>query len=294
MTPFIIGTRGSPLALAQTRMIQTDLQRRWPEETFELKIIKTTGDTWAAQPQRTEPLGKGLFTKELEEALLRGEIDLALHSLKDLPVEDPPGLSLVAIPPRVDPRDLLITRREVTLSELPHAAVIATGSPRRRSQLARLRPDLQFVDLRGNIDTRLRKLRENSEWSAIVLAAAGLERLKPDCQGLLLSALSPEEMLPAPGQGALGLQMRVNHPHAHLVQALDDPITRTCVTAERSFLLALGGGCQWPIGALAFSNNSHLTLHGFLSTPNQPGSRITVDGTDPVALGKEAASKIKT
>jgi hydroxymethylbilane synthase len=218
-------------------------------------------------------LGKGIFTGELERALLAGEIDLAVHSLKDLPTRGPEGLMLAAIPKRADARDVLITRtsdfapeppdgwvtasgslRRVLLGPgLPYGAILATGSPRRQAQLRLVRSDLRTVPVRGNIDTRLRRFRENPEWSGLVLAAAGLARLKPDVSGLTVTPMAFSQMLPAPGQGALGIQTRVDNSAdvRNLVHSVHDPVTSAAVTAERMFLEALGGGCGEPIAAYA-------------------------------------------
>ena len=274
MKPMILGSRGSPLALAQTRHIMAELKHAWPGRNFEIHVIKTEGDRLAEKADAGNPtLGKGLFTAELERALLAGEIDLAVHSLKDLPTSSPEGLILAAIPKRADARDALITRQAapapekpeswVTTSgslrrallgpELRYAAVVATGSPRREAQLRLVRPDLTTVAIRGNIDTRLRKFRENQEWSGLILAAAGLERLKPDVAGLTVTRLAFSQMLPAPGQGALALQTRTENSGdvRTLVRALHDPATAAAVSAERMFLEALGGGCGEPIAAYA-------------------------------------------
>jgi len=274
MKPVILGSRGSPLALAQTRQIMAELKRAWPGRNFEIHVIKTEGDRLAEKAiVGNLKLGKGLFTAELERALLAGEIDLAVHSLKDLPTSSPEGLMLAAIPKRADARDVLITRGPDLAPELPDAwitasgslrrvllgpelrygAILATGSPRREAQLRLIRADLATVAIRGNIDTRLRKFRENEEWSGLILAAAGLERLKPDVAGLSVTRLSFSQMLPAPGQGALALQTRMESSVdvRTLVRALHDPVAAAAVTAERMFLQALGGGCGEPIAAYA-------------------------------------------
>jgi hydroxymethylbilane synthase len=274
MKPVILGSRGSPLALAQTRHIMAELKHAWPGRNFEIHVIKTEGDRLAEKADAGNPtLGKGLFTAELERALMAEEIELAVHSLKDLPTSGSEGLMLAAIPKRADPRDVLITRgadpapekpegsvtatgslRRVALgTELRYGAVVATGSPRREAQLRLLRSDLTTVAIRGNIDTRLRKFRENQEWSGLILAAAGLERLKPDVAGLTVTRLAFSQMLPAPGQGALALQTRTENSGdvRTLVRALHDPATAAAVSAERMFLEALGGGCGEPIAAYA-------------------------------------------
>jgi hydroxymethylbilane synthase len=274
MKPVILGSRGSPLALAQSRHIATELKRLWPGRNFEINVIKTEGDRLAEKAAGGDPkLGKGLFTAELERALLDGKIDLAVHSLKDLPTDSPEGLILAAIPKRADARDVLVTRgpdlapelpegpvtasgslRRVLLGpELRYGAILATGSPRREAQVRLIRADLTTVAVRGNIDTRLRKFRENEEWSGLILAAAGLERLKPDMAGLNVTRMPFSQMLPAPGQGALALQTRTESSVdvRTLVRALHDPVTAAAVTAERMFLQALGGGCGEPIAAYA-------------------------------------------
>jgi hydroxymethylbilane synthase len=251
-----------------------ELKHAWPGRNFEIHVIKTEGDRLAEKADAGNPtLGKGLFTAELERALMAEEIELAVHSLKDLPTSGSEGLMLAAIPKRADPRDVLITRgadpapekpegsvtatgslRRVALgTELRYGAVVATGSPRREAQLRLLRSDLTTVAIRGNIDTRLRKFRENQEWSGLILAAAGLERLKPDVAGLTVTRLAFSQMLPAPGQGALALQTRTENSGdvRTLVRALHDPATAAAVSAERMFLEALGGGCGEPIAAYA-------------------------------------------
>ena len=286
MKPIVLGSRGSPLALVQTRHIMAELKRAWPGRNFEIHVIKTEGDALSeAADEGNLKLGKGLFTGELERALLAGEIDLAVHSLKDLPTSTPDGLMLAAIPKRADAADVLITKnteprealpegwvtasgslRRVLLGpELRYGAILATGSPRREAQLRLVRPDIVTVPIRGNIDTRLRKFRENREWSGLVLAAAGLERLQPDVDGLTVSRLSFSQMLPAPGQGALAIQTRTEGSAdvRALVRSLHDTATAAAVTAERMFLQALGGGCGEPIAAYAEATaDSLLKLEG--------------------------------
>jgi hydroxymethylbilane synthase len=281
MKPVILGSRGSPLALAQTRLIMAELKRAWPGRNFEIHIIKTEGDQLADKPDDVQvELGKGLFTGELEKALIKGEIDLAVHSLKDLPVAMPNELMLASIPKRADARDVLITKMSEPKEELPenwvtasgslrrvilgpelrYGAVVATGSPRRQAQLKHLRTDLVTVPVRGNIGTRLKKFREHDDWSALILAAAGLERLKPDVSGLTVTPMSYSQMLPAPGQGALGIQVRTENSAdvRALIRPLNDSATFAAVTAERMFLQALGGGCGEPIAAHAEVNRDGL------------------------------------
>ena len=254
MKPIVVGSRGSPLALAQSRWVVAELKRRWPGRNFEIHVIKTEGDRLTDLPfEASLSLGKGLFTGELERALLDGEIDLAVHSLKDLPTTDTDGLLVAAIPQRASARDVLITREPDLKTALPYGAIVATGSPRRAAQIQLVRHDLRTADIRGNIDSRVRKFRDNLEWSGLILAAAGLERLKPDLDGLFLASLPLSQMLPAPGQGALALQTRKDGAEdiRNLVGVTNDPETEAAVKAERMFLHALGGGCREPIGAYA-------------------------------------------
>ena len=275
MKPIVLGSRGSPLALAQTRQIMAELKKAWPGRNFEIHVIKTEGDKLSESSSDADDvkLGKGLFTGELEKALLSGEIDLAVHSLKDLPTSSPEGLMVAAIPKRCDAWDVLITkntepkealpenwvtasgslRRVILGPELRYGAIVATGSPRRGAQLKAVRADLRTAPIRGNIDTRLKKFRQNDEWSGLILAAAGLARLKPDLAELTVTRMSYAQMLPAPGQGALALQTRTENSVdvRTVVRALHDPVTSAAVTAERMFLQALGGGCGEPIAAFA-------------------------------------------
>jgi hydroxymethylbilane synthase len=319
MKPIILGSRGSPLALVQTRHIMAELKRAWPGRNFEIHVIKTEGDKLAESSDAGPvKLGKGLFTAELERGLLEGEIDLAVHSLKDLPTTMAEGLMLAAVPKRSDARDALITRgpdlapatpsnwvtasgslRRVLLGpELSYGAIIATGSPRREAQLRYVRSDLKTAPIRGNIDTRLRKFRENHEWSGIILALAGVDRLKPDVTGLTLTKMPFSQMLPAPGQGALGLQTRTENSAdvRALVRALHDPVTAAAVTAERMFLEALGGGCGEPIAAYAeVTPEHHLKLEGiaWLIGETEPRRGNLIRPLDkPEALGVDLAVEI--
>lgn len=243
MTPVLtIGSRGSQLALWQARHIQAQLSELGVETRIE--IIRTTGDKITDVPL-AKVGGKGLFTKEIEEALLDGRIDLAVHSLKDLPTELPEGLALAAIPEREETADALIGAR---LDDLPAGACVGTSSLRRAAQLRALRPDLVIENIRGNLDTRLRKLDEG-QYHAILLAAAGLRRL--GWAGRIAELLTADRMVPAVGQGALAIETRAGGPALELCKALDHAPTRAAVTAERALLAALGGGCQVPIGAHA-------------------------------------------
>jgi hydroxymethylbilane synthase len=238
-----IGSRGSQLALWQANHI-ADLLRN-AGHTAEIEIIRTTGDR--LQEVTFAQVGsKGMFTKEIEEALAEGRVDLAVHSLKDLPTELPQGFALAATPARVDPRDVFVSARHARLAELPEGARVGTSSQRRRAQLKALRPDLEAVEFRGNVDTRLRKLAEG-QVAAILLAAAGLDRLEKT--EWVRERLAPEHFCPAAGQGALGIETRAaDAPVLAALAFLDHAPTRYAVTAERAALEALGGGCQVPIG----------------------------------------------
>ncbi len=274
---FIIGSRGSKLALWQADWVKSRLEGSQPGVEIRIEIIKTSGDV-----MRDVPLsvigGKGVFTKELEEALLAERIDIAVHSLKDLPTTLPETLAITAITEREDARDAIVlpTSKEqanVSLKSLPDGATIGTSSLRRQSQLKSLRPHLAIKDLRGNVDTRLRKL-DAGEYDAIILAAAGLWRLG---FGERISAfIDPSEMLPAVGQGALGIETRADDAAMNeLVKLLDHAPTRAACTAERALLYSLGGGCQVPIAAHAVVAGDRLRLHGLVAALN--GERVIRD-----------------
>ena len=265
----VVGTRGSQLALWQARWVIGRLRSLFPHCKVLERVIKTTGDL-----QRDRSLvdigGKGLFTKELDEALLDGRIDLAVHSLKDYPVELPAGLTLAAAPVRAAPHDALISRRKPTLDALPPGAAIGTGSLRRIAQLSAHRPDLHCRDIRGNLDTRLRKLAEG-RYDAIVLAAAGLRRLG---WGDRISQILPMAvMLPAVGQGALAIVSRKQERRRW--RKLNVPEVETAVRAERALLAALGGGCQTPLGAYGRIRQGRLLLDAVVAEPN--GKRLVSD-----------------
>jgi len=238
--------------------------------TVSLQIIRTTGDKIHDAPLARIG-GKGVFTKEIEEALLAGQIDLAVHSMKDLPTALPDGLTIGAVTSRADVRDVLISRTGTLFDRLPPQGVLGTSSLRRQAQLRHARPDLRFIDLRGNLDTRLKKL-DAGVCDAIVLAAAGIERM--GWQTRITEYLPLDLCMPAPGQGALGLETRSDDPNtAAIISHLDDPISHCTVSAERAFLRALGGGCQVPIGALGRIQGNHLRLDGVVAS---------VDGTSLV------------
>jgi hydroxymethylbilane synthase len=272
----VIGSRGSKLALTQAQIVKDQIQLLYPSLQISIEIIKTSGDV------KTEPLsvigGKGVFTKELEDALLDGRIDLAVHSLKDLPTMVPEGLAIAAICKREDPRDALIlpirgaSKSLVSISKLRQRATIGTSSPRRLAQLKHLRPDLVFKDLRGNVDTRLRKLDEGN-YDALVLACAGLRRLKLEKR--ISAALTTQEMLPAVGQGALAIEMRSEDEFTELITKLDHKFTRLACVAERAFLRSLGGGCQLPIAAHAVVREKRIRLDGLVA--DTEGKQIVRD-----------------
>jgi hydroxymethylbilane synthase len=287
VSPLRIGTRGSALALWQARHVQERLAALGHAAT--LHEITTTGDR--LQDQRLEAVGgKGAFLKEIEEGLLAGEVDLAVHSLKDVPTALPGGLALVAILERADPRDVLVSSGP-RLSELRAGARVGTTSLRRRSLVQALRPELQLEDLRGNVDTRLRRLREG-RFDAILLAMAGLGRLGR--AGEATEVLDPRQFVPAPGQGAIAIECREGDAAVRAALApLDHPATARAVTAERAFLAALGGGCNVPLGAHAFEAGSDLELVAFVAGPD--GSALLRGerrGSDPGALGRALAGDL--
>ena len=264
MQTITIGTRGSQLALWQAEYIKKSLKSHFPEIDVSLQIIKTTGDR--IQNRSLVGLGKGVFTREIEFALLDGTIDLAVHSMKDLPTKLPAGLCIGAIPCREDPRDVLVTASEQSLEELPENAKIGTTSPRRRAQLNFLRPDLTVVDVRGNLDTRLRKLRE-TEVDGLILAAAGIKRLLGE--EVITEYFEIDRMVPAPGQGALGIEIREDDDRVRqFLSPINDLDAELAVTAERAVLSRLGGGCQVPIGVHASIKAGELGIVGMVADQN--------------------------
>lgn len=279
----VIGSRGSQLALWQANHIKARLEARGVESRIE--IIKTTGDKITDAPLHKVG-GKGLFTKEIEEALLDKRVDLAVHSLKDLPTELPKGLTLAAIPGREDQRDAIVGGK---LRSLKFGARVGTSSLRRIAQLRRIRPDLDIQSIRGNVDTRINKV-ERGEYDAIVLAAAGLKRLGWD--NIISEIFRPDILCPAVAQGALAIETLESGAGFDACAALDDPWTRLSVTAERAMLGELGGGCQVPIGAFATLENTEMFLTGAVFSPDgQAMIRYTATGefTKPVELGKSVA-----
>jgi len=289
----ILGSRGSQLALAQAHWIEARLRSALPPVLAEIHVVKTTGDR-ATGALLASGENVGLFVREIEEELLSGRIDLAVHSLKDLPLAQPEGLQLAAIPVREDPRDVLVTRDGRRLEELPPGAKIGTGSPRRIGQLLALRRDLKFAAIRGNVDTRLRKLSAGHV-DALVLALAGLNRLGVSQAGS--HPLSLEVMLPAPGQGALAVEIRSrDEPLGKILQELlDDPPTAAAVRAERALLKTLGGGCQMPVGALGRVSGESLELLGVVAAAD--GRRILRDSIRgssalPIEMGVELGERL--
>jgi hydroxymethylbilane synthase len=282
----VIASRGSQLALWQARWVQGQLALLGRDSVIE--IIKTTGDKITDVPLNKVG-GKGLFTKEIEEALLDGHADLAVHSLKDLPTELPAGLTLAAVPQRENPHDAMVGKR---LEELHQGARVGTSSLRRAAQLRHLRPDLLLEPVRGNVDTRLRKLDEG-QYDAIVLAAAGLERL--GWGGRIAEVLPASVMCPAVGQGALAIETRAHGAARDVCADLNHAETRQCVTAERALLAALGGGCQVPIGAHATVRDGRLHMVAVVASPD--GSEVIQDEAEGAideaeALGRNLAADL--
>jgi len=270
-THIIFGTRGSALARRQTNMVAEKLQLRFPSLHIEKIIFTTRGDKELSKPL-PEIGGKGLFTAELETAIHNGNINLAVHSLKDLPTENPAGLILGAILPRENPADVLVSRNGYTLNTLPQNATVGTSSLRRAAQLLAYRPDLQIESLRGNVDTRVKKaLDKNGTYDAIVLAAAGLNRM--ELAAHISQYLPFALMLPAPGQGAVAVQCRADDAETlELLTNIHHPPTQQSVVAERAFLAGLGGGCSVPVGALATISKGEMTLEGMVASVD--GTRI--------------------
>jgi hydroxymethylbilane synthase len=335
--PIIICSRGSALALAQANWVLAACRQAFPRLRFELKIIRTTGDKLqkASMAKADPALPKGLFTKELEVALLKGQADLAVHSLKDLPTDLPAGLILAATPKREDVRDVLIYRAaadpvpvappakrkggrpaavvlrgfapHLPLSEFPPSATIATSSTRRKEQLLAVRPDLNIVEIRGNLPTRLQKIAANGDLDATILALAGMTRLNyqilPDGRlageavppGLLATILEVEEMLPCVGQGAIGLEIRHDDPRiADICEGLNHADTFQSVTAERAFLRGMGGGCQSPVAAYARVHRRKINLRAVSYHGIQP--KFGAGEATPsraAELGRELAEELK-
>lgn len=287
----IFATRPSALARWQTQWVIAALQQKHPNLICEEKVITTRGDKILDKPL-PEIGGKGLFTQELESELLSGTVHCAVHSLKDLPVKNPDGLTVGCIPVRAEVRDALISAKGYTLETLPPASVVGTSSLRRAAQILSARPDVTIASLRGNVDTRLRKALDG-QYHAIILAGAGLTRL--GLESHVTQWLFLDTMLPAPGQGALGIQCRTDDEETlSLLSALEDASTRAAVTAERQFLLGLGGGCAVPVAAFADVNEetSNISLTGSVaSIDGRQIIKVTGEGPDPFELGKQLAQE---
>ncbi len=286
----MIGSRGSKLALCQAEWVKTRLMAAGHQ--VEIKVIKTSGDKLADVPLPQSGI-KGLFIKEIEEALIAGVVDLAVHSLKDLPNDQPDELHVAAVPEREDARDVLISRDLKLFAQLPPGSRVGTSSLRRRSQAAHLRPDLQIVPVRGNIDTRFNKL-DRGDYDALIVAAAGAHRL--GLQSRVIQYFSIEQICPAVGQGALAIEVRKGDERiAHAVAPLDHPATHKAIRAERATLRRLGGGCQLPIAAYAFRDADSLHLRGIVASLD--GTRLlraaaTGSLDNPESLGAAVADSL--
>lgn len=261
-----VGTRGSPLARAQAEEVITRLHRAHPDIRTEVVVINTHGDEGYRSDLGTAMDGKRAFTKRIEEALLEGQVDLAVHSLKDVPTDVVDGLVLAAIPPRADPRDVLVTNDSRPHAQLPPGTRVGTSSLRRRAQLLARWPELEVVELHGNIGTRLRSLQENG-LDAVVVAAAGIHRL--GVKGPYVEPIDPDIVTPAPGQGALAVQTRSDdEPTRQLVAGIEDPTARRAVEAERALSVAIGGGCNVPFGALAVLADGDMKFRAVVASPD--------------------------
>ncbi len=289
----IVGTRGSRLALAQTGQVLKALRRKNPGVRFEARVIKTTGDEY----QTVELFKKtniGVFTKELEKKLLSGEIDAAVHSLKDLPTDLPKQLTLASFPKREDTRDALISRQRFTLKSLPQGALVATGSPRRKRQLEILRPDLKIKNIRGNLDTRIGRVLKTGEFHVVMLAQAGLLRLGRYLKYAV--AVPASAVLPAVGQAALALEARAgDRAVLNVLAKINHVPTAVCVTAERSFLKKLRGGCRVPVGVESKIKGGKLHLRAFVfstKTDRWISGEITGSAAQPEKTGENLAKKL--
>ena len=287
-----IGTRQSPLALWQANWVRERLQQNHQDLNIELIHIQTQGDKILDTP--LAKIGdKGLFTREIEHALIDGRIDLAVHSLKDLPTVLPDGLALGAVCPREVPYDALIAKEAKAIYGLPENATVATSSVRRKSQLLHIRPDLQIVDVRGNVGTRLQKFKDNG-WDGMVMAYAGLKRLNLEHE--ISTNLTPSEMLPAVSQGAMGIEIRESDTDVlATIECVNDDITQQATTAERAFLNTLEGGCQVPVAGLAEIKNGKLTLKGLVASLDGKTclrDEIEGDASNAASLGIQLAEKL--
>ncbi|EMR05185.1 Porphobilinogen deaminase [Bhargavaea cecembensis DSE10] len=292
MRKIIVGSRRSNLALTQTNWFIDQMKAAGAPFDFEVKEIVTKGDK-ILDVMLSKVGGKGLFVKEIEQALINKEIDFAVHSMKDMPAVLQEGLTIGCVPEREDVRDAYIANKHVRLEDLPEGAVVGTSSLRRSSQLLLMRPDLEIKWIRGNIETRLRKLRDG-EYDAIILATAGLNRMGWD-EDLVTQYLEPDQCIPAVGQGALGIECRSDDEELlRELAKLTEPTTQQAVTAERTFLSEMDGSCQVPIGGHAVVDGGQIRLTGFVASPDADDVfRATVMDADPVNAGKEAARMLK-
>ena len=288
-----VGTRGSRLALIQTELTLAALRPAHPDVVFEVVTVTTQGDANQAAP--LAGMGLGVFVKEIERRLETGEIDMAVHSLKDMPTVLPDGMALGAVLERADPRDVLVSHLGVGLDDYPSGGRIGTSSPRRAAQIAERRPDLEVVPIRGNVDTRLRKA-SGEECDGTILAAAGLLRM--GLEAVITEYLAPEEFVPPPGQGSMAVEIRADDARMRsIVAAANHEPTATTTTAERAFLQALGGGCQVPVGAFAVEEGDSLTLTVFMGAPDGSAAyRVSAVGSaaDAAGLAAMAWERLRT
>jgi len=286
-----IGSRGSALALAQSKWVKDQIEAHLRGTRVELQIIKTSGDKLVDRPIAALG-GKGVFTKEIEDALLKKDIDLAVHSMKDLPSDLPPGLIIAAVPRREDPRDVLVTRNKTMFKDLASGARVATGSLRRQAQLLHCRRDLSIVSIRGNVDTRLRKL-DQGEVDALVLAAAGLKRIGQEAR--ITEYLNEDICISAVGQGALAIETRDDDGVRGLLKFLHDEATGAEITAERSLLARLGGGCHVPVGARGRVDGQTLKMIGVVASPSGRAlCKAIIEGKSTIAseIGRRLADQL--
>ncbi len=285
----IVGTRGSKLALTQTNTVLDSLRAVHPEVTFEVRIVKTLGDEDSKNPLFTIDR-RGIFEKELGIAIAKGEIDLAVHSLKDVPTEETPDNVIAAIPKRGPPHDVLISKNRTPFEILPNCGVVGTGSLRRLAEVKYLRPDLQIKAIRGNVDTRIRKVNEG-EFDGVIVAEAGLERM--GINSLISERFSLDKFTPAAGQGALAVTAKKgNRDVINILRSIDDPLTRAEVAAERSVVLTLEGGCRVPIGTIGRANKQGLSIYGCvfsLDGAEKISSSAEGDLSDAKELGNQVA-----
>ncbi|MEM1156636.1 MAG: hydroxymethylbilane synthase [Verrucomicrobiota bacterium] len=287
-----VATRGSRLALTQAGHVMHALQQAFPEQQFETTVVKTTGDKMQTGPLKAEGITKNIFTREIEEVLLHGGADMAVHSCKDLGVTMPAGLILAGSPPRRSPRDVLVVRSGAELEK--EGAKILSGSVRRRLQWLEHFPTHQVLPIRGNIDTRIRKLQQDPSATALMLAQAGLDRLSPELGGCTVKALTVEEMIPAPGQGALALQCRIaDDEMQHMIGSINDYVTFQSIQAERAFLAAMDAGCQEPLGALATpQRGGNLKMTAVYYYADDPRSAHRAEVTGVLDRPAEIAQKL--